>query len=95
MSRSCRKPDSWCRWVTNFNEADGCKGLLVYTVILANNGRHKEAAFLFMEAGKFKDAAREHGEILDHEKVLATLHYAGLLNELIVYLERYCIFHIR
>ena len=80
--------------MTNFNEADRRKGLLAYTVILANGGRHKEAAFLFMEAGKFKDAAREHGEILEHEKVLATLYYGGLLNELIVYLEEYGIFHI-
>ncbi|KAF8541740.1 hypothetical protein BDD12DRAFT_946309 [Trichophaea hybrida] len=48
-----------------------------YLEILSTHGRHKEAAWDFMEAGFPKKAAREYGEILDHEKVLAMCYYAG------------------
>ncbi|KAF8241483.1 hypothetical protein K440DRAFT_247486 [Wilcoxina mikolae CBS 423.85] len=61
--------------------------ILAAAEILSAHGRHKEAAWDFMEAGFPKKAAREYGETLDHEKVLAMCYYAGLYNELIVYMK--------
>jgi hypothetical protein len=49
---------------------------------------HEEAAQEYIDAGQPKKAAREYGEVLRHEKVLATCYYAELYNELIHYMKR-------